>query len=170
MRRALICALPLLLLAAPSHTETAADAVEQFGLIGTWAVDCNQSPSPRNEHALFSVTSIGTAQLRNDFGRDYDEMVYRIVAASLQGPDKLALRQVLTTDDAIVLDVVLVKSDEKVRIWSSRSREGNSFVRQGAIPSSNGQETRWSARCDGRWTDNPTPNTDLPQRTVLPNE
>jgi hypothetical protein len=167
MRKALFCAAHVLLLTSFAQAQSPTNIIEEFGLLGAWAVDCEQSPSPTNEHSMFSITSVGTVQLRNDFGISYDEMVYRIIAANRQGPDKLSLRQVLTTDVAIVLDVVLVKADEKIRVWSSRGSNGTPLVRDGAIPRSNGQETRWSLHCQGRWTDDPAHS---PQRTSVPAE
>jgi hypothetical protein len=168
MRSAFICAVQVLLLTAFAQAQSPTNAVEEFGLLGSWAIDCAQSPSPRNEHTVFSVTSVGTIQLRNDFGIDYDEMVYRIVAARRVGPDMLALRQVLTTDSGVVLDVTMLKVDDKVRVWSSRGSDGKALVREGAIPSTNGQQTRWALRCQGRWTDDPASGRSEPQRTSLP--
>jgi hypothetical protein len=168
MRKALICAIHVLLLTVSAQSQSPTNAVEEFGLLGTWAIDCMHSPSPRNEHSVFSVTSIGTVQLRNDFGIDYDEMVYRIVNARLVSPDMVALRQVLTTDRSIVLDVVMLKVDDKLRIWSSRGNDGKALVREGTIPSTNGQQTRWALRCQGRWTDDPAPDRNEPLRTSLP--
>src|SRR4051794_27503239 len=153
MRKLYIGAVQFLLLTLSGQAQSPTNSVEEFGLLGNWAVDCAQSPSPTNEHVVFAITSVGTVQLRNDFGISYDEMVYRVVAASRQSSDKLALRQVLTTDAAIVLDVVLVKSGERFRVWSSRGSDGTALVLDGAIPRSKGQETRWTERCEGRWTD-----------------
>lgn len=168
MRKSFIGVFALLLLTATARAQSPTNAVEEFGLLGTWAIDCAQSPSPRNEHTVFAVTSIGTVQLRNDFGIAYDEMVYRVVAARRVGPDMIALRQVLTTDKDVVLDVVMLKVDDKVRIWSSRGRDGKALVREGTIPSTNGQETRWALRCQGRWTDDPAPGRSAQQRTSFP--
>jgi hypothetical protein len=170
MQKALICAVQFTMLTALAQAQSPTNAVEEFGLLGSWAIDCAQSPSPRNEHSVFSVTSVGTIQLRNDFGINYDEMVYRVVAAKRLDTDKLQLRQVLTTDRSIVLDVVMLKIDDKVRVWSSRGSDGTALVRDGAIPSTNGQETRWALRCQGRWTDDPASNPDEPRRTFEPGD
>jgi hypothetical protein len=56
-------------------------AIKEFGLIGTWADDCNTLPGPSNQHATFSVTSRGLVLLRNDFGPNYGDMLYRVVDA-----------------------------------------------------------------------------------------
>ncbi|MEA2903363.1 MAG: hypothetical protein QOI12_750 [Alphaproteobacteria bacterium] len=151
MRSALVCSIPFLLLATVAHAQSAASAVQTFGLIGTWAVDCNETPSPTNEHAVFSVASGDTIELQNDFGRDYDDMVYRIVDASRLAADKLAMRQVLATDNRVVLDVVLMKSNDRVRVWSSRASDGTALVKDGTVALTSGQETRWVTRCNERF-------------------
>lgn len=103
-----------------------------------------------NEHSLFSLTSVGNAWVLNDFGPDYDGMVYRIVDAKRVAPDKLSLRQVLASDENVVLDVVMMKDGERIRIWSSRTADGSVLVQDGATASTRGQQTRWAGRCGER--------------------
>ena len=124
-------------------------------MLGTWADDCGAAHSPANQYATFSLTSRGNIELRNDFGPDYDQMVYRIVDAQRLSHFRLALRQLLTSDDQIVLSTVMMKANDRIRIWSSRGSDGSIFVEDGTMPSGNGQETGWMARCNVRWTGNP---------------
>jgi hypothetical protein len=128
-------------------------AIREFGLLGTWAHDCSAAPSPANQYTMFSLTSRGNIELRNDFGPDYDQMVYRIVDAQRVGHFRLALRQLLTSDDQIDLNTVMMKANDRIRVWSSRGSDGSIFVEDGTVPSANGQETGWMMRCDVRWTD-----------------
>jgi hypothetical protein len=90
-------------------------------------------------------------------GPDYEQMIYRIVDAQRLSYFRLALRQLLTTDDQIALNVVMIKSSDRIRVWSSRGADGSTFVENGAIPSANDQETGWLVRCDVRWTNARTP-------------
>ena len=62
------------------------------------------------------------------------------------------MRQVLMSDARIVLDTVILKDDDRVRVWSSRGLDGTTLVSEGTIPSTNGHETRWAVRCQGQWT------------------
>ena len=73
-------------------------AVKDFGLLGTWADNCNAQPGPSNQHATFSVTSGGAVLLRNDFGPAYGDMVYRIVDAKRLGEFRL-IHPVLFVDN-----------------------------------------------------------------------
>ncbi|HLQ91511.1 MAG TPA: hypothetical protein VK148_15905 [Xanthobacteraceae bacterium] len=75
-------------------------------------------------------------------------MVYRIVQAERVGQDRLYLRQVLTTDHLIVVDVVIWKVNDRIRIWSSRLTDGTTLVNNGTVASANGQETMWVVRCE----------------------
>jgi hypothetical protein len=135
-------------------SQSPASAVEEFGLFGIWADDCRLAPSPSNQYASFSVTSGGIIQLHNDFGPDYGDMLYRIVNAKRIGQFRISLRQLLTTDDQIALDNVLLKSYDRIRVWSSRGADGSEYVQDGLIPSANDRETGWMARCDTRSASN----------------
>jgi hypothetical protein len=125
-------------------------AVKEFGLIGTWADNCNAQPGPSNQHATFSVTARGTVLLRNDFGPNYGDMIYRVVEATRLSHFRISLRQVLTTDSEVALDTVMLKANAKVRIWSSQGIDGRQYVEDGLVPSANNRETGWMERCDMR--------------------
>jgi hypothetical protein len=135
--------------------QSPASAIKEFGLLGTWADDCSAMPSPANQYAIFSLTSRGNIELRNDFGADYDQMVYRIVDVQRLSHFRLALRQLLTTDDQIALNIIMLKANDRIRVWSSRGSDGSILVEDGTIASANGQETGWMVRCDVRWTRSP---------------
>jgi hypothetical protein len=124
--------------------------IKEFGLIGTWADDCNKRPAPSNQHATFTVNSRGAMLLRNDFGPDYGDMIYRILEATRLSQFRLSLRQVLTTDSEVALDTVMLKTNARVRIWSSRGVDGRQYVEDGLVPSANNRETGWMERCDMR--------------------
>jgi hypothetical protein len=154
-RNTLLCLIQFLLLTTFANAQSAARVTQDFGLIGTWAVACDQSPSPKNEHAIFSMSSFDTIQLLNDFGPDYDDMVYVIVDAERLGPNRISLRQQLMTDRRVVLDIVMVRDNEKIRIWSSRATDGTTLVRDGTIALTNGHATQWVVRCQDRWAIKP---------------
>src|SRR5215468_5715660 len=100
---------------AVASAQSPASDIKEFGLFGTWADDCYANPGPSNQYASFSITSRGTIMLRNDFGPDYGDMIYRIVDARRIGQFKISLRQLLTTDDRVALDTVMLKAGDKVR-------------------------------------------------------
>src|SRR5215467_3991249 len=155
MRKSFFCLLQSLLLISFADAQPATRALRDFDLLGRWAIECTRPASPMNEHSLFSLTSVGNAWVLNDFGPDYDGMVYRIVDARRVAPDKLSLRQVLASDENVVLDVVMVKDGDRIRIWSSRTGDGNVLVQDGTIASARDQRTRWAGRCGERRAEQP---------------
>ena len=54
----------------------------------------------------------------------------------------------LATDDQIVLDVVLLKENGKIRIWSSNTGDGKSLVKDGKIGEPINRDTRWVSHCE----------------------
>jgi hypothetical protein len=155
----------LLVQAILGHAQPLASTVKEFGLLGTWSDDCKAHPSPSNQYASFSVTSRGTVMLRNDFGPDYGEMVYRIVDVRRIGEFRISLRQLLTTDDQIALDIVMLKANDRIRIWSSRGADGSQYVQDGLVPAANNHETAWMGRCDTRWA-NATTRSNLTSKRL----
>ena len=148
MRSTILCAALVLLLPAVAHSQSAADAMREFGLMGTWAGECSQEASPTNNYATYLVTSSGGLQLKYQSGTDdEDNIFYDLSAVKRVDEDKLSLRQVLTSNDRVALDVVLLKEGDKVRIWSSLFPDGTALVEDGVMTSMTGRETRWMTRC-----------------------
>jgi hypothetical protein len=147
MRTTLLCAALVLLSPVLAHSQSATAAMREFGLLGTWASECAQNPSPTNNRATYLVTSSGGLQLKYQSGADYEDSVYDILDAKRLGPDKLSLRQVLMSNDRVTLDIVLLKENDKIRIWSSLFPDGTALVEDGVMSSMTGRDTRWMARC-----------------------
>jgi hypothetical protein len=149
--RQVVFTLALIAAASLASAQEPNGTIKEFGLLGTWADNCNAAPGPGNQHATFSVTSRGAVLLRNDFGPLYGDMVYRVVDAKLISHFRISLRQVLTTDDKVVLDTVMLRANARVRLWSSRGVDGRQYVEDGLVPTANNRETDWMERCDMRW-------------------
>src|SRR5262245_32735487 len=101
MRTILCSAVHVLLMTVCALAQSATTTVQDFGLVGRWAIECSRPASPANEHALYAVTSSGLIWVMNDFGPEYDGMVYHVVRAERVSPDKVALRQVLASDETV---------------------------------------------------------------------
>jgi len=147
MRTPILGTALVLLFPVLAHAQSAAAAMQDFGLLGTWAGECSQGPDPTNNHATYLVTSSGGLQLKYQSGADYEDSVYDILDAKRIAPDKLSLRQVLMSNDRVALDIVLLKENDKIRIWSSLFPDGTALVEDGVMTSMTGRETRWMARC-----------------------
>ena len=147
MRTTFLWAALVLLFPVLAHAQSAGAAMQEFGLLGTWAGECSQGPSPTNNHATYLMTSSGGLQLKYQSGADYQDSIYDILDAKRVGPDKLSLRQVLMSNDRVTLDIVLLKENGKIRIWSSLFPDGTALVEDGVMSSMTGRETRWMTRC-----------------------
>jgi len=146
MRNRFWCAL-FLLLPSLAHAQSAASAIQEFGLIGTWAGECSQTASPANNHATYAAANSGAIQLRYQSGEGYEDSIYDIVEAKLIAPDRLSMRQVLAANKQVTLDIVLMKEKDRIRIWSSAFPDGTPLVEDGVLTTATGRETRWMARC-----------------------
>ena len=146
MRKAFFCAI-FLVVPALANAQSVPSALKEFGLLGTWAAECKEAPGPGNTHATYLVTAVGAGQLSNAFGEGYADSVYDISEAKSLGPDRLSLREVMVSDKNVVLDIVLVKENGKVRVWSSVHTDGTAFVKDGMISAPVNRETRWVSRC-----------------------
>jgi hypothetical protein len=147
MQKVFASAILFVLLSGVANAQSVQSALREFGLLGTWAAECKQGPSPGNTHATYAVTSAGGAELRNAFGEGYDDSIYNISEAKSLGPDRLSLRETMQSDKNIVLDIVLLRENGKIRIWSSVHTDGTALVQDGMIAAPVNRETRWVARC-----------------------
>jgi hypothetical protein len=146
MRTTVLCA-AFIALPVLAHAQSTAGAIADFGLLGTWAGECRESASPTNNHATYAGTSSGGVQLRYQAGEGYEDSIYDIVEAKQLSPDRLSMRQVLIGNESVTLDIVVLKENDRIRIWSSVFPDGTSLVEDGILQSFVGRETRWMARC-----------------------
>lgn len=145
-----LCSLPI-----EANAQSVADTIGQFGLIGTWALDCSKPTSSDNYLMVFAATGIG------DVTRTYYDQPghilnrYKIVSATRQGPGTLTYDQVWDLDGkpanvaADRMTVVLKMSDGKFQVVSSQGSDGSYFVKDRKFTSI-GSESPWQVRCPAR--------------------
>jgi hypothetical protein len=84
-------------LAAATAIPAAAKAVsvdglfQQFGLFGTWAIECGQAASPANPHVSITTPSPGQVLEDHDLGHDYAINHYRMLSAERLSGERLAV-------------------------------------------------------------------------------
>ncbi len=80
-----------------SSTAALADGMQEtlagFGLLGQWAQRCGTPPTGDNAYATYAMTSQSEAQLRYDFGPDYQPRIWTIYFARRvdSAPDELRI-------------------------------------------------------------------------------
>jgi len=136
----------LALIGAAAAQSDVKRAVLDFGLIGVWAAECNEPPSPTNNLATFALTSSGTVSLKYEFGSQYKPTRYTIVRARRVDAGRIEMREDrLDVQPPYSLDVVLNKADGRIRVWSSVKSDGKVLVHEGHIVEV--RDTKWLSRC-----------------------
>ena len=136
----------LALIGAAAAQSDVKRAVLDFGLIGVWAAECDEPPSPTNNLATFALTSSGTVSLKYEFGSQYKPTRYTIVRARRVDAGRIEVREDrLDVQPPYSLDVVLNKADGRIRVWSSVKSDGKVLVRDGHIVDV--RDTKWLSRC-----------------------
>jgi hypothetical protein len=145
LRNALLAAVILLAALGPAEAESIQAALKDFELLGTWAVDCDRTPSAMNENVIYSAPKSGDGSQLYQFGRDYPDKLYIIHGAERAADDKLLLHE-QDVNDGSFLDVVIVKTKDKTRVLSSVGKNATVHVENAKIKL-NGLETQWVVRC-----------------------
>ncbi len=140
------------LLGAPASAsaETARQMLQQFGLIGTWAANCNRPPADENIHTVY-------ASLPNDnVQRTYYSAPGKITSKSVLervkviSSDQLSYRQ---KNSQGYLDIILKKTGNFIRVLSSQNENGTIYVQGGKFTakvgtgSSAGKESPLQTKC-----------------------
>lgn len=147
MRRARL----LLLLLSMAAASPAADAqslegtLREFGLLGTWAPDCAEAPSPLHPHALYSTEPSGQASMSYESGSRAPRSTYAILSAERVADDKLLLREEWLHDHSR-LEITLRRFRGKMKVWLSRGADGKVLVRDGTVLAT-GYVSPWMTHC-----------------------
>jgi hypothetical protein len=119
--------------------------LKQFGLLGTWAIECALPASPENEYSIYAVSPSGGATLSYARGGPYRDIVYEIRTAAPVAEARLALH-VVGSPGRYAVDLVLLKEGDTVRVWSSHTPDGRMLVIDGVI-TGNGRPSPRFTRC-----------------------
>jgi len=137
----------VLLTAAPAFADESPvpSTLKEFELLGIWAIDCAQPASPQNEYSIYAASPSGGATLAYARGEPYRDIVYEIRTAARVGEARLAL-EVLGLPGRISVDLVLLKENDTIRVWSSHTQGGRMLVIDGVI-TGNGKPSPRFKRC-----------------------
>lgn len=137
----------LLMMATPCAAEESPvlGALKQFGVLGTWAIDCAQPASLQNEYSIYAASPSGGATLSYARGEPYRDIVYEIRTAVPVAESRLALH-VFGLPGGFSVDLVLLKESDTVRVWSSHTPDGRMLVLDGII-TGNGKQSPRFKRC-----------------------
>jgi hypothetical protein len=136
--------------AAPSAQATQSMTVQQaaqaFGLIGTWASDCNQPPSTNDEHDVYALENDGTVSLVYDDGPDVQPNRYTWNQAVLIDQNTLQMDGIFYGDN-LAQHTVLQKNDSgQMRVYGNVDGSGKILVQNGAFTAGPGGPA-WVSKC-----------------------
>ena len=78
-------------MSAAAETASIDVLFQQFGLFGTWALDCGQAASPANPHVSITTPNPGLVLESHDLGRDYTVNRYSMLSAERLSAEQLAV-------------------------------------------------------------------------------
>ncbi len=128
-----------------AQAEENSDTLVKFGLIGTWAIDCNAPPSMKNPFQTFAALDGGAPTRQLVFGNPAYDHIEPIRDVILITDDRLRLS---FSQNNLTITVVLIKDRGRVRPLESTTSGGQTVV-SGGIVQRSGQETAWLQRCLG---------------------
>ncbi|KQW22420.1 hypothetical protein ASC80_03255 [Afipia sp. Root123D2] len=135
-----------LALSGPATASSAADAAQQWGLLGIWAIDCNVPPDRnRGARLTYRVAEDGRLVHDRDFGDITDSHDVRDATIGTDGS------LVLTVDFPELKQTreysLGKEPDGSIRALSNRSSNGRFTIRNGRF-TDNGKVTPKQVRCD----------------------
>ena len=129
-----------------AHAETLAATIEQWGLLGSWAVDCTVKPD-RDKGALltYEIRKDGRVMYRRDFGEARDEN--EVVSASVNAEGLLNLMVYFPAlHQTREFELLLAEDGGSMRAIYNRSERGEYTIRDGKYVKS-GAPTPPQQRC-----------------------
>ncbi len=116
-------------------------------MLGTWAPECGETPSPLHPRATYATGPSGQASMSYDLGPTASRSAYAILSAERIADDKLLLREEWLYDHSR-LEVTLRRFRGKLKVWLSREAGGKILVRDGTVLAT-GYVSPWMTRCSG---------------------
>ncbi|OAF15945.1 hypothetical protein AXW67_14095 [Bradyrhizobium neotropicale] len=139
---ALLCAA----LTSGAGAETLATTVEQWGLLGSWSVDCALPPGrDRGAVLTYEIRPDGRVMYRRNFGEAKDDS--EVVAASINAEGLLNLMVFFPSLHQTREFGLLLSKDGDLRAIYNRSERGDYTIRDGKYVKT-GAPTPAQHRCD----------------------
>lgn len=134
------------MLAPAARAETLATTVEQWGLLGSWAVSCAARPD-RDTGALltYEIRKDGRVMYRRNFGDTSDES--EVVSATVNAEGLLNIMVYFPSLRQAREFGLLMSSDGRLRAIYNRSERGEYTIRDGRYVAT-GAPTPPQQRCD----------------------
>ena len=122
-------------LAAVAEPATTAEVFRQFGLFGTWAVDCGRPASPANPYVSDILQEAGAVVEEHHLGPNYAVNRYRVLLATRLSATRVALEVIFQpgSEAARQQKLIMHVSKERRRTLFNQSQGGEVRVRDGVV-------------------------------------
>ena len=131
-----------------AHAETLAATVEQWGLLGSWAIDCAVSPDrDKGARLTYEIRGDGRVMYRRNFGDAKDEN--EVVSATVNAEGLLNLMVYFPSLRQTREFGLMLAEDGSLRAIYNRSERGEYTIRDGKYVAT-GAPTPAQQRCDER--------------------
>jgi len=150
MYRAVAAALSALLLIAPAsaRAQTPANMMAEIGMLGTWAADCNRSPSGNNPYVIFERGPDGaSAQYRVTFDKG-NSTTRSVDNVRVVGAGTIAMRFTTMTgaSTGLAFDITMLKEPTRYKVIGSVGSDGKVYIKDGIVVAS-GATNPWQNKC-----------------------
>ena len=122
---------------------------QQFGLFGTWALDCGRTASPANPHVSITTPSPGLVVENHDLGRDYAVNHYSVLSAERLSDDRLSVQVIFQpgTETEERQKLVFLVRDRTRRTMFNQPAGGAVRVKDG-VALAHGSKTPVLRKCE----------------------
>jgi hypothetical protein len=147
VRTTLVAAMALACTVITGRQSLAASALEtsrQWGLIGTWAVDCQSPPGERNIYLTYEIGKDGKLLHKRDFGVGQD--TNDVLRARVASKGELQLVVNFSQLSETRTYTLMMGGDGRIRALTNRDSKGRYTIRNGRLLA-NGNPTPWQSRC-----------------------
>jgi hypothetical protein len=122
-------------LVAAAEPPTTAEVFRQFGLFGTWAVDCGRPASPANPYVTDILRDTGAVVEEHHLGSDYALNRYRVLSAERLSDTDVALEVIFQpgSEAAERQKLIMRVSGGERRTLFNQPQGGAVLVRDGVV-------------------------------------
>jgi hypothetical protein len=127
-----------------TKADSTTDAIKQWGLVGTWAIDCSKPAARANGHFTYSIERDDIAVHARDFGNNRDR--HEILEAIISPEGYLELRIRFPEFNETRVFALAKGPDGRYQTMFNHDTKGNYTIRDGKL-TGNGNPAPWITRC-----------------------
>lgn len=132
-----------MLAASGARADADSDTLVEFGLVGSWAADCNAPPSRANPYQLFVPSESGPPLRRLIVGDGINDSTVALRKVERVANDQLAFS---FDQNGVTVDIIILKAGARVRPLESATGDGRVLVSAGIVKRT-GEMTVWIGQC-----------------------